>query len=437
MTAPLADRCAPQAEAAETTLLRRLFDVAVAAADPRALVAAYLSRHMPVPPGAVLVVGAGKAAASMAAGVEDVWGAAVHGLVITRYGHGVPTRHIGVREAGHPLPDAAGVAATGELIAAIEAAPPDTFVLVLISGGGSALLVAPVPGLSLAEKQAVNAALLASGAPIGEVNTVRRLLSRVKGGGLAAVVAPRPSLTLVLSDVPGDDPAVVASGPMTAVGGAAGVEIARRLGVVLPAAVEQARPPPASDMPSPVALIGSPLRALAAVADAAAREGWQPLVLSDAIEGEAREVAKVHAAIALSLRAGQGLATGAAPGTRFALISGGETGVTVRNPHGQGGRNGEFALALALALGGAPGIRALAADSDGIDGHGPAAGALVGPQTLARARALGFDAHAALEANDSHRFFAALGDAVVTGPTGTNVNDIRICLVAAGGEETS
>lgn len=431
MTAPLSG---PPA-AAEAVLLRRLLDVAIAAADPRALVAARLRRHLPVPPGPVLVVGAGKAAAAMAAGVEDVWGAAARGLVITRYGHGMPTRHIAVREAGHPLPDAAGVAATADLMAAVAAAPPETFVLVLVSGGGSALLVAPVPGLSLAGKQAVNAALLASGAAIGEVNAVRRLLSRVKGGGLAALVAPRPSLTLVLSDVPGDDPAVVASGPMAAGDDLSGRAVARRLGIALPAAAEQAslRPPPAA--PAPVALIGSPQRSLVAVAEAAAGAGWHPLILSDAIEGEAREVAKVHAAIALSLRAGQGLAAGMPPGTRFALISGGETGVTVRNPHGQGGRNGEFALALALALGGAPGICALAADSDGIDGRGPAAGALVGPQTLARARALGLDAHAALQANDSHRFFAALGDAVVTGPTGTNVNDIRLCLVAAGAEE--
>jgi glycerate 2-kinase len=396
-------------------LLRAMFDAAVAAAQP----ATCLPPFLPQPPkGRTVVVGAGKASAAMAKAVEENWPGALSGIVVTRYGHAVPCRRIEIVQAAHPVPDEAGRRAAARILEAVKGLGPDDLVLALISGGASALLVAPAPGMSLEAKQALNRALLRSGASISEMNCVRKHLSQVKGGRLAAAAAPGRVLALLISDVPGDDPSVIGSGPT--VPDATTVADARavlaKYGIEAPAALTET---PKTLANSETVMIATPQKSLEAAASIARANGVAPLLLGDAIEGEAREVAKVMAGIARSC---------AAHGTPVrppcVLLSGGETTVTVRGK-GRGGRNAEFLLALAIALEGHPRIHALAADTDGIDGSEDNAGALIGPDTLARAP----QAKALLAENDAYSCFAALSDLVVTGPTLTNVNDFRAILV--------
>jgi len=368
----------------------------------------------------------------MAEAVEAVWGPC-EGLVITRYGHARRCRGVEIVEAAHPVPDAAGAAATARMLALLEGLGAGDFVLALVSGGASALLVSPVAGVTLEEKRAVNAALLSSGASITAMNTVRKHLSRVKGGQLAAAAWPARMLALMISDVPGDDPAVIGSGPT--VGDASTLADARavlaRWGVGVPASVTAALGRGSGVVPPGDArlarvenrVIAAPAQSLAAAAGAARAAGCAVQVLGDALEGEAREVAQAQAALARQVRAG--LRAGDAP---VVILSGGELTVTRRGA-GTGGPNAEFCLALALALEGAAGIHALACDTDGVDGAAEVAGAVIGPDTLARARAAGVDAAAALAENDAHGFFGAVGGQVVTGPTLTNVNDFRAILV--------
>ena len=418
-------------------LLRRLFAAGLAAADPaRCVPPALAAIEPPGPGGRLIVVGAGKASAAMARAVEAHWPGPLSGLVVTRYGHGVPCSRIEIVEAAHPVPDAAGEAAAARILALVGGLTVNDRVLALISGGGSALLAAPAAGVTLPQKRALTSALLRSGASIGEINGVRKQLSAIKGGRLALAAWPAPVLTLAISDVPGDDPAVIASGPT--VGdpgdGAAALAILERYGIPLDpalrarlAAGELATPKP--DDPrlarSRFVLLASPRQMLEAAAAEARRCGVTPLILGDAIEGEAREVARVHAGIALACSR-----HGFPAGKPCVLLSGGETTVTLRGS-GRGGRNSEYLLGLAVALGGAPNIDALACDTDGIDGSEDNAGAIVRPDTLARARAKGIDAAAYLTNNDAYGFFAGLGDLVVTGPTRTNVNDFRAILVRA------
>lgn len=396
-------------------LLRAMFDAAVAAAAP----ATALPPCLPRPPkGRTVVVGAGKASAAMAAAVEAHWPGELSGLVVTRYGHAVPTRRIEIAEAAHPVPDAAGENAAARILALVEGLGPDDLVLALVSGGASALLALPAPGITLAEKQAVTRALLKSGASISEMNCVRKHLSRVKGGRLAAAAAPARVVALLISDVPGDDPSVIGSGPT--VPDPTTVEDARavlaKYGIAAPAALSET---PKRLANSEVVMVATPQRSLQAAAGVARAHGFTPLLLGDALEGEAREAAKVMAGIARSCAA-----HGHPARPPCVLLSGGETTVTVRGK-GRGGRNAEFLLALAIALEGHSKIHALAADTDGIDGSEDNAGALIGPDTLAR----GPDAKARLADNDAYGFFSALGDLVVTGPTLTNVNDFRAILV--------
>lgn len=412
-------------------LLRILFDAAVAAADPVLCVPPHLPADRE---GRLIVVGAGKAAAAMAQAVEAHWRGPLDGLVVTRYGHARPCRRIEVVEASHPLPDAAGARAAARILARLRGLSPADRVLVLISGGGSALLAAPAPVLDLAEKQAITAALLRSGAAIDEINCVRKHLSAIKGGRLAAAAWPARILTLAISDVPGDDPAVIASGPTVADPSTCtdALAVLDRHRIDIPPAVRAGLLSGALETPKPgdprlagadYRLVASPRQMLAAAAAAAQAAGVTPLILGDAIEGEAREVAKVMAAMARSCAA-----AGQPAAPPCVLLSGGETTVTLRGG-GRGGRNSEFQLALALALAGAPDIHALAADTDGIDGSEDNAGAFVGPATLARARAAGLDPRRRLDDNDAWGFFSALGDLLVTGPTRTNVNDFRAILV--------
>ncbi|SFC70979.1 glycerate kinase type-2 family protein [Massilia yuzhufengensis] len=414
-------------------LLHHLFDAAMAAADPYHLVAP----HLPPPPkGRTLVLGAGKAAARMAEAVERHWNGPLEGLVVTRYGHGAPTRFIEVIEAGHPVPDSASEDAARRMLDAAAGLGPDDLVLCLVSGGGSALMSLPAPGITFEEKRAINKELLRSGAPIGEMNCVRRHLSAIKGGRLALACHPARVLTLVVSDVPGDDPAVVASGPTVPDGstGADALAVLAKYGIPVSDAVRSvlANPELAAPLPDDPRLAGNETRvivtaqqALDAAAAAARAAGYAAMVLSSSMEGEAREVALVHASIARQVLAhGQPLA---AP---CVILSGGETGVTVRGK-GRGGRNAEFLLALAVALDGLPGVHAIAADTDGIDGTEDNAGAWLAPGTLARARAQGLDARARLADNDGYGFFDALGQLIVTGPTRTNVNDFRAVVIEA------
>lgn len=410
-------------------LLRATFARAVAVADPMRCVPAALPER---PAGRVLVVGAGKASARMAEAVESAWGPC-EGLVITRYGYARPTQGIEIVEAAHPVPDAAGQAATARMLEMLRGLGEDDFVLALISGGGSALLVQPAGGITLEENQQVNADLLASGAPIDQMNTLRKHLSLVKGGQLAAAAYPARMLALMISDVPGDDPAFIASGPT--VGDATTPADARavleRWGITPPPSVaavlagETGVLPPGAPELSRVQnrVIAAPAQSLEAAAGLARARGCTVEILGDALEGEARELAMGHARLALRRQAGLG--PGDAP---LLLFSGGECTVT-RRGGGIGGPNAEYALALALALRGAPGIHALACDTDGVDGAAEVAGAVIGPDTLARARAAGLDAGGALARNDAHGFFAALGDQVVPGPTLTNVNDYRAILI--------
>ena len=415
-------------------LLRSLFDAAVEAAQP----AVCLPPHLPEPPahGRTLVVGAGKASAAMARAVEDHWPGPLSGLVITRYGHAVPCHRIEVVEAAHPVPDEAGRAGAARILDLVRGLTADDLVLCLISGGGSALLSLPAPGVSLADKQAVNRALLKSGATIAEMNCLRKHLSAIKGGRLAAAAAPARVVSLLISDVPGDDPSSIASGPTvpdpTTLADA--LAIIAKYAIAAPASVMARLGAADDETPKPgdprlataeTVIVASPQASLEAAARVAAEAGVAAHILSDRIEGEARDVALVHAAIARQV------ASRHQPFRPPAvLLSGGETTVTVRG-RGRGGRNAEFLLALALALGGAAGIHAIACDTDGIDGTEDNAGALAGPDSLARAAALGLSARASLADNDGYGLFEALGDLVVTGPTLTNVNDFRAILIEA------
>lgn len=409
--------------------LRRIFDAAVKSADP----AAAVRRHLPDKPrGRCVVVGAGKGAAVMAATVDAAWpDVDVSGVVVTRYGHAVPAGRIKVLQAAHPVPDEASVQASTRILQAVQGLGPDDLVVALISGGGSSLLTLPGPGMTLADKQALNRILLASGATINEMNVLRRQLSAIKGGRLAQAALPARLCTLIISDVPGDDPAAIASGPTIA--DPATREEARaivaRYRMELPAAAQAILATPMTPaVPHPraeVKIIAAPMMALKAAADEARTLGLTPLILGDALEGEAAQMGTVLAGIGRATALyGQPLAAPAV------LLSGGEATVTIGpDGAGKGGRNTESLLAMALALAGQKGVWALAADSDGIDGTEDAAGAIITPDTLVRARDRQLDPRALLRAHDSYSFFAALGDLVMTGPTGTNVNDIRVTLV--------
>ena len=412
-------------------LLRQMYDAAVAAADPARTVAAALPQ---APVGRTLVVGAGKAAAAMAAAVESHWQQPLEGLVITRYGHTMPTLRIEVLEAGHPVPDAAGVAAASRIARLTTNLTADDLVLCLLSGGGSALLALPPVGLTLEDLQAVNRALLVSGANIREMNCVRRHLSRLQGGRLAARCAPARVVTLMISDVPGDDPADIASGPTCADPGscADALRILARYAITPPPRVlafleggrdETVKPGDPRLARASHRIIASPRVSLDAAAEIARAQGITALILGDSIEGEAREVGRTQAGIARQV-----VTQGRPVARPCVLLSGGETTVTVRHA-GRGGRNAEFLLGALIELGGLAGVHALAADTDGIDGTEGNAGARIGPDSLARAAALGLDPRACLEANDSYGVFAALGDLIVTGPTRTNVNDFRALLI--------
>ena len=416
-----------------TRLLRAMFDAAIAAAQPDVCIPAYL----PEPPkGRLVVVGAGKASAAMARAVEKHWSGPLSGLVVTRYGYAVPCERIEIVEAAHPVPDAAGEDAARRILALVAGLTADDLALCLISGGGSALLPLPLPGLTLADKQSLNRQLLACGARIGEINSVRRHLSAIKGGRLALACGPARVLNLLMSDVPGDDPVDIASGPTIADPGTRveALDVLRRYAIDVPAHVQAILRDPACETPKPgdprlprietriVATPGASLEAAARVARAA---GIQAYVLGDALEGEASELGREMAGLAI-----QASRHGGVFETPCVLLSGGETTVTVRGA-GRGGRNVEFLLALGIALEGRRGIFALAGDTDGVDGQEEIAGAVLYPDSLARARARGLHPLARLDDNDAHTFFGELGDSVVTGPTLTNVNDFRAILVTA------
>jgi glycerate-2-kinase len=427
--------------APERDLLRRLFDAAVAAADPLLV----LAPHLPPPPaeGRTVVVGVGKAAAKMALAVERAWPERpLSGLVVTTYGADLPDpppdRRIPVRFASHPVPDAAGAAAARDILEAVRGLSPDDLVLFLVSGGGSSLSTLPAAGLTLEDLAAVNRALLASGAPIGEMNCIRKHLSAFSGGRLAAAAHPARVVTLAISDVPGDDPAVIASGPTvpdpTTFADARG--LVAHYGMRLPDRAARHLQRAEDETPKPgdprlsgheLRMIATPMMALRAAAEAARAAGLSPLILGDALEGEARELGIVLAGVA------RGVVAHGEPLRRPAvLLSGGEATVTL-GPEvrgGSGGRNSECLLGLALALAGEPGVWALCADTDGIDGKSDAAGAVAAPDTLARARAAGLDPRAMLAGHDSYRLFERLDDLVRTGPTLTNVNDFRATIVA-------
>jgi hydroxypyruvate reductase len=408
-------------------VLLRLFHAAVDAASAAICVPPNLPAH---PAGRTIVVGAGKAAAAMAKAVEDHWQGPLSGLVITRYGHGVATRGIEVVEAGHPVPDEAGAAAAERMLSLVQGLSKDDLVLALISGGGSSLFALPAPGITLNDKQAVTQALLKSGARIADINCVRKHLSAVKGGRLALVAQPATVMSLIISDVPGDDPGTVASGPTAPdpTTREQALAILHKYEIAIPPAVKSWLESPASETPKPGhpafarvqnRIIARARDALAAAASEADAMGFPVIDLGDDIEGEARLVARSHAELALRHRAEK---------KSCVLLSGGETTVTVKGG-GRGGRNSEYLLALVLALDGASGIWAIACDTDGIDGTETNAGAIIGPDTLVRGKALGADGQAALARNDAYGFFAALSDLVETGPTRTNVNDFRAILV--------
>lgn len=427
-------------------LLRQLFDAALAAADPLQVVPPYLPKPEDLPPGGrLVVVGAGKAAAAMARAVENHWpqDQPLAGLVVTRYGHGLPTGPNGARievvEASHPVPDAAGQAAALRMLQSVQGLSDKDTVLALISGGGSALLAAPAPGVSLEEKRALTKALLLCGADIGEINCVRKHLSAIKGGRLAAAAWPARVITLAISDVAGDDAAVIASGPTVPDPSTReeALAILAHYRIDLPPAVAAHLAKPEAETPKPgdprlarcdYRLIATAQQSLEAAAAVARAAGVTPLILGDALEGESREVAKVMAGLAVAC---QRHGTPLKP--PCVLLSGGETTVTVAPGAtlGRGGRNSEFLLALAVALNGRADIHALAVDTDGIDGSEDNAGALIDPDTLSRAGAAGLSARAYLEGHDAYGFFAGLGDLLVTGPTRTNINDFRALLVTA------
>lgn len=412
-------------------LLTRMFQAAVRAAQPEHCIPAFLPQRSK---GRTIVIGAGKASAAMAQAFERHWAGPIEGLVVTRYGYAVPCERIEIVEAAHPVPDEAGERAARRLFEQVSGLTPDDLVICLISGGGSSLLPVPGTGVTLADKQAINRALLKSGATISEMNRVRRHLSGIKGGRLAAACAPARVVNLLISDVPGDQPCDIASGPTVADPStcADALDIVSRYGIDLPAGArrllesgegETLKPGDARLARVETHLIATPQMALEAAASVAREAGVAPLLLGDRIEGEARDVGKVLGGIALQVRAhGQPIP---AP---CVLLSGGETTVTVRG-QGRGGRNVECLLSMAIALDGARDIHALAGDTDGVDGQEEIAGALIGPDTLARAWAAGMPPRAHLDDNDGHGFFERLGDSLVTGPTLTNVNDFRAILV--------
>jgi glycerate 2-kinase len=423
----MATRAAPDG----SSLLLKMFETAVAAAAPSRCLAA----HLPPPPkGRTLVIGAGKASASMAQSLEALWPAPLEGLVVTRYGHGAPTRHIEVVEASHPVPDAAGQAAAARMLERVQGLTEDDLVICLISGGGSSLLALPAEGLTLQDKQAINRALLKSGANITEMNCVRKHLSAIKGGRLAAACAPAQVLTLTISDVPGDDPSVIASGPTIADATTFddALAILDKYGIKEPQVALEHLRRAQDETPKPgdprlartrSVVVAAPQLSLEAAAAVAREAGFTPVILGNALEGEARDMALLHAGIARQVAD-----HGQPAASPCVLLSGGEATVTVRG-QGRGGRNAEFLLALAVALDGHPRIEAIACDTDGIDGTEDNAGAMLRPDTLARARAQGLHAPALLANNDGYSFFAALDSLVVTGPTLTNVNDFRAILI--------
>ncbi len=416
-------------------LLRAMFDAAIAAAQP----ALCVPRFLPDPPkGRLVVIGAGKASAAMARAVEDHWPGPLSGLVVTRYGYAVPCSRIEIIEAAHPVPDAAGQAAAERMLRVVQGLTADDLVLCLISGGGSSLLPLPLPGLTLQDKQALNRALLASGASISEMNCVRRHLSAIKGGRLAAACAPAKVVNLLLSDVPGDNAIDIASGPTVpdASTCADALDILRRYAIAVPTAalaLLQSGEGETLKLGDPrlpeiqTHFIATPQMALEAAARVARDAGMATHILGDALEGESREVAKTLAGVAVQV------ARRSQPFTPpCVLLSGGETTVTVRG-QGRGGRNVEFLLSLGIALQGEPGVHALAGDTDGVDGQEEIAGALLAPDTLARAWALEVNPRERLDDNDGHGFFERLGDSVVTGPTLTNVNDFRAIVITGDG----
>jgi len=415
----------------DKAFLIELFDAAVAAADPKLA----LANALPKPPkGRTVVIGAGKGAAQMAAAFEDLWPTPVQGVVVTRYGYAAPTRSIRVLEASHPVPDAAGADATAALFAAVSDLGPDDLVVALICGGGSALLPAPPEGMTLADEAALNECLLASGAPISVMNAIRKQVSTIKGGRLAAAAYPARVVSLVVSDVPGDDPAQVASGPTVpdAVSRADALNHINAYGIDLPNTIRRHLASDVGHAPHPsepifanneTKVIASASLSLAAAANAAKTAGITPVILSDAIEGEARDVGQVHAAIAREVR--QRNRPFVPP---VVILSGGETTVTIRNSGGRGGRNTEFLLAFAGGIEG-QNITALAADTDGIDGSEDNAGAFADGSTFSRIRQVGQDPAALLAAHDAWGAFDSIDDIFAPGPTGTNVNDFRAILI--------
>ncbi|MEN6542764.1 glycerate kinase [Parvibaculum sp.] len=428
---------APGNEADQRRRLMELFQEAMRSALPEHCLAA----HLPAAPkGRLVIFAIGKAAASMSAAAEAHYAssapeARIEGIALTRYGHARPTAHVEVIEASHPVPDAAGIAASERLLALAATLDPDDLALVLLSGGGSALATLPLIGVTLADKQALTRALLVSGAPIAEINCVRKHLSRIKGGRLAAAIHPARMVTLAISDVAGDDASVIASGPTVpdpttremalAILERYAIDLPERVRLALVQGGESPKPGDPAFAGSSYELVASGAQALGAAAKLAAASGYEIVNLGDRVEGEARDIAAEHARLALDAKAA---------GRRVAILSGGETTVTFERgaEGGRGGRNQEYALALALALRAAPGISAIAGDTDGIDGGSAAndpAGAIITPTTLGRASALGIDAASSLKCHNSGGFFAALGDLVVTGPSYTNVNDFRAILV--------
>jgi hydroxypyruvate reductase len=422
-------------DAEARALLRDLFDAALAAARPATCLAPYIDKLQP-PKGRSIVIGAGKASAAMARAVEERWPHPVEGLVVTRYGYGEACRQIEIVEAAHPVPDEKGRATAGRILDRVKGLAADDLVLCLISGGASALLALPAAGLGLADKQEVNRALLRSGANIVEINTVRKHLSAIKGGRLAVAAQPARVVSWLISDVPNDDPGVIGSGPTVPdrTTFADALAVLAKYEIDPPASVRshldagaagriEETPKPGDPRLARVETItvATPGRSLEAAAELARRRGCEVVMLGDNLEGEARVLGAAHARRALDLVKSDGKPT--------VILSGGETTVTVRGT-GRGGRNVEYLLSEAIAVGGAPGIWGLAADTDGVDGAEDIAGAIFAPDTLARARAKGRDPKAMLDDNDGHGFFEMLGDSLVTGPTRTNVNDFRASLVA-------